>query len=78
MKEITVLAFGAVADVVGKSCFAMNDVASTNELINALEKDFPELKNIRYTLAVNKQTITTPTSLEHNATVALLPPFSGG
>lgn len=77
-KKITVLAFGAITDIIGKNNFAMANVASTEELKQQLETEFPALKSSRYTVAVNKQTVTTSTPLDDNATVALLPPFSGG
>ena len=78
MKEITVLTFGVITEITGKSNFVVNDIASTEELKKDLEAKFPRLKNIDYALAVNKQTIATETVLEAGATVALLPPFSGG
>lgn len=78
MKEINVLLFGAVADIVGKSNFVMPTPSSTDELKEQLEADYPALKNISYVVAVNKQMVTASTALEPNATVALLPPFSGG
>ena len=76
--EITVLTFGVITDIIGKSNFVLAGVASTDELKKSLEEKFPRLKNINYTVAVNKQTVTTQTQFENNATVALLPPFSGG
>lgn len=78
MKEINILAFGAVADIVGKSSFVLPAPSSTDELKEQLETDYPALKNISYAVAVNKQMVTASTALEPNATVALLPPFSGG
>ncbi|GAA4747284.1 MoaD/ThiS family protein [Flavisolibacter ginsenosidimutans] len=78
MKEISVLTFGVITEIIGKSNFVVNDIASTEELKKDLEAKFPRLKSIDYTVAVNKQMITSPTQLENNATVALLPPFSGG
>lgn len=76
--EITVLTFGVITDIVGTTTLVVRDVASTDNLKQKLEEDFPRLKSIRYTVAVNKQMITTSTALDNNATVALLPPFSGG
>lgn len=76
--EITVLTFGVVAEIVGESHLVLTDVASTADVQEKLEAKFPRLKTIRYTLAVDKQMVTTSTKLGHNATVALLPPFSGG
>jgi len=78
MKEITVLTFGAVTDAIGKSNFVVADVQSTGELIQKLEMDYPGLKNLNYAVAVNKQLVSSSTVLEANATIALLPPFSGG
>jgi len=77
MKEITVLTFGSITDIIGKNNFVTN-AASTEELRNELESAFPRLKTIKYAMAVNKQMVTTLTILDANATVALLPPFSGG
>jgi len=78
MKEITVLTFGIITEIIGKSNFVVNDIASTEELKKDLEAKFPRLRNLDYAVAVNKQTITTVTTLEAGSTVALLPPFSGG
>jgi molybdopterin synthase sulfur carrier subunit len=78
MKEITVLTFGIVTEIIGRSSFVMSNVTSTEELKQQLETTFPPLKNINFAIAVNKQMITTPMQLESNATIALLPPFSGG
>ncbi|HET7897206.1 MAG TPA: MoaD/ThiS family protein [Flavisolibacter sp.] len=78
MKQITVLAFGAVSDIIGKKSFTITDVQSTDELKQKLEADYPALKYLRYAVAVDKQLTAASTPLDANATVALLPPFSGG
>ena len=78
MRAITVLAFGAVTDITGKNSFAVHDVKNTTELKAKLEAAYPALKNISYAIAVNRQMVSVPTALEAGATVALLPPFSGG
>jgi molybdopterin synthase sulfur carrier subunit len=75
---MTVLTFGVLTDIIGKSSFAVDAVSTTEELKKKLEIEFPGLKTVNFFIAVNKQMITTPTSLDANATVALLPPFSGG
>ena len=77
MKEITILAFGSITDIIRNSNFLTN-AASTDELRNELESAFPKLKTINYAMAVNKQVVTTSVILDAHATVALLPPFSGG
>jgi sulfur-carrier protein len=78
MKEITVLAFGVVAEIVGKDRFIIGNVSSTDELKQQLETQFPKLKSISFAIAVNKKVISASTPLEVNTTVAILPPFSGG
>jgi molybdopterin synthase sulfur carrier subunit len=78
MKGITVLAFGRVAELTGKSSFVVNDVDSTTQLKQKLEEDYPALKSISFAIAVNKKMATAAMPLDDNATVALLPPFSGG
>lgn len=75
---MTLLTFGVVTDIIGKSCFTVEDVPSTDALKKKLEDQFPGLKTINYAIAVNRQLIKTSTSLDSSATVALLPPFSGG
>lgn len=73
----SILAFGQVAEITG-STFSFDDVADTDTMKLALEKKFPALQHVRYTIAVNKNTITENTSLTETSTIALLPPFSGG
>lgn len=77
-KEITVLAFGVTAEITGERSFVLSGVESTDALTELLEKRFPRLKTVSYAMAVNRQTVTAPAALEAGATVALLPPFSGG
>lgn len=78
MASITVLNFGAVKDVVGKNAIEWNNVSTTEELKQQLEEAYPALKNIAYAMAVDKKMVTTSTPFGDGATVALLPPFSGG
>ncbi|MDH7460935.1 MoaD/ThiS family protein [Chitinophagaceae bacterium 26-R-25] len=74
---LSILAFGQVAEITGMT-FSFDHVSDTNALKLALEKAFPALQHVRYTIAVDKNTITTNTILNENSVVALLPPFSGG
>jgi molybdopterin converting factor small subunit len=74
---LSILAFGQVAEITG-STFSFDRVLDTDALKHALEKTFPSLQHVRYTIAVDKNTITTNTLLKENSVVALLPPFSGG
>ncbi len=76
--EINVLAFGQVVDITGKGSMKISDVKNTDELNQLLVKTFPQLRTIKYLIAVNKKIIRENTILEHEDTIALLPPFSGG
>lgn len=78
MKQIEVLTFGAISDITGKKNFFMNHVDDTQALVKALEQKYPLLKTIQYAIAVDKEVIQENTVLNENATVAILPPFSGG
>lgn len=75
---INVLFFGQVADITGKDILKIPVVKNTNELNQLLEKTYPALKSIKYSIAVNKKVIQENTALHNEDTVAILPPFSGG
>jgi sulfur-carrier protein len=75
--RVEVLFFGKLVDIAGSS-LVINNVASTDELLDQLRLQFPALAAEKYFVAVDKKTITENTSLTDNCTVALLPPFSGG
>ncbi|HVF97745.1 MAG TPA: MoaD/ThiS family protein [Flavisolibacter sp.] len=77
-KQLTVLAFGPVTDVIGSNTMQIDFAPTSEELIHSLEKQFPALVGMSYTVAVNKQIVSGSVALEDGAIVALLPPFSGG
>lgn len=77
MMRVEILFFGKLVDVAGAS-LVMNNVTSTDELLQQLRLQFPALAAEKFIVAVDKKTISTNTSLTDNCTVALLPPFSGG
>lgn len=76
--KINILAFGQLTDVFKKSSWSISDIHSTDELRSNLTMQFPELKTMNYSVAVNKKVIADNTELKDSDTVALLPPFSGG
>ena len=77
MMRVEVLFFGKLVDIAGAS-LTMNDVNTTDELLEQLRLQYPLLAAEKYIIAVDKKTISTNTSLTDTCTVALLPPFSGG
>lgn len=75
--SIKIILFGKLADIAGNSV-AVDGVADTDSLVNALHKQYPAIASAKYLIAVDKQVIKENTSLNNNSIVALLPPFSGG
>lgn len=73
-----VLAFGKIADILRQTEQDIKGPETVAALRIFLEKEYPELKSLRYLIAVDRQTAEEHTPLSENAEVALLPPFSGG
>jgi len=78
LMKVSVLLFGRLADITGKSNIALENVADTDDLNWQLQVLYPELTKLNYLTAVDKEVITENRKLQDNMTVALLPPFSGG
>ena len=76
--SINIIAFGKIAEIIGSAPLTFPHVSSTNELKEFLNVKFPELKKVKYAIALNKKLITTDAAIEVSANIALLPPFSGG
>ncbi|CAN5442487.1 hypothetical protein BH10BAC3_BH10BAC3_09420 [soil metagenome] len=76
--EITIIAFGQIAELTGKSNWVMTGINNTEQLKQSIESANPAIKNINYLVAIDKKIITGNAEIPANATVALLPPFSGG
>jgi sulfur-carrier protein len=77
MMRVEVLFFGKLIEIAGSSVI-LNEVQTTDELLQQLGLQFPALAAENYIVAVDKKTITENTILNDGCTVALLPPFSGG
>ena len=75
--SVKIILFGKLADIAGGSV-SIDNVADTDSLVNVLHKNYPEIANAKYVIAVDKQVITENTVLNKKSMVALLPPFSGG
>lgn len=75
--RVEVLFFGKLVDIAGAS-LVLNDITSTDELLDQLRLQFPALATEKFIMAVDKKTVTANAHLTDNCTVALLPPFSGG
>lgn len=76
--KIKILAFGIIADITGKSEWIMENIQEADELKKHLENEYPRLKNMKYAIAVNMLITSGNFEITDGATVALMPPFSGG
>jgi len=76
--SMNIKVFGQLYDIIGTNSFEMDDVANTDELIQDLQSKYPVLKNVKFKVAVNRNIIQSNTTLQRDAEIALLPPFSGG
>lgn len=76
--EVEVIVFGSLTEIFRTGSLRVKNAADTRELIHELTKQYPELAGVRYTMAVDRKTVSENTVLQEGSVVALLPPFSGG
>ncbi|HET8754031.1 MAG TPA: MoaD/ThiS family protein, partial [Salinimicrobium sp.] len=78
MKNFNIKTFGMLAEKLSASEFKFLYCENSEALRKALEDEYPQLKSLNFSIAVDKQVIQEKTSLNGNEEIALLPPFSGG
>jgi molybdopterin synthase sulfur carrier subunit len=78
LNTIHIKAFGMVAEKIGSAELTLDYLKDSDELLEALRAKFPELKSVKFSLAINKKMITGKQDIPEDAEIALLPPFSGG
>ncbi len=78
MERFKIKAFGMLAEKLPGSEFEFPYYEDSEKLINELQKKYPELQDLKFSLAVDKQLIQQKHRLNGNEEIALLPPFSGG
>ncbi len=80
MKEqnITVRAFGMIAEKIGSGQIQLTGISTIEDLQISLFDQFPDLKNMKFSVAINKQLVSGNQSIPEGSEIALLPPFSGG
>ncbi len=76
--EVNILLFGQIADMVGTQNLKIHDVGSTEDLKCRLVSVYPILKDVIFSVAVNKVIVHNNTILNEGDVVALMPPYSGG
>ncbi|RYZ52625.1 MAG: MoaD/ThiS family protein [Sphingobacteriales bacterium] len=76
--KLKILVFGQLEEAVGQKVIEMEPVTDTSELKRQLYRQFPALGSEVFRMAVNADIISSDIPLPSGATIALLPPFSGG
>ncbi len=76
--KITVRAFGMIAEKIGSGQIQLLGISSIEELRNSLFNQFPDLQNMKFSIAINKQLASGDAPIPEGSEIALLPPFSGG
>jgi molybdopterin converting factor small subunit len=77
-KQMNIMVFGQLEDITGASIISIDEVKDTEQLLNALNIRFPQLKEKKMLIAVDQKIIQENTVINDQSAVALLPPFSGG
>jgi len=73
-----VLSFGQITDITGHTSLVVEPLPDTDTLNAFLQTRYPDLRQKKYVIAVDKKVIRENTPLHAASVVALLPPFSGG
>lgn len=77
--KIKLLYFAQVSEKLGLSSEEISfDGSNSDELLNHLNEKYPDLKELKFKIAVDQTLINTTTELKDGVEVALLPPFAGG
>ncbi len=76
--RINLLSFGSLTEIVESGLINDNDLTDSDALKDYLLKNYPEIADKKFVMAINKTVIRENTNLTDLDTVAILPPFSGG
>ncbi len=77
-QKISVRAFGMIAEKIGSGQIQLTGISTVEELRDSLFEKFPDLKNMKFSIAINKQLVSGNAPIPADSEIALLPPFSGG
>jgi molybdopterin synthase sulfur carrier subunit len=73
-----VKAFGMIAEKIGTDSIQVVGIETIDELKSYLTMLFPNLKGMKFSIALDKKIIQNTCAIPSGSEVALLPPFSGG
>lgn len=73
-----IIAFGVAARIIGAPRITWPYISDTQTLRTELIRRYPGLRNVPFVLAVNKDLSPEDHAIPPGATVAVMPPYSGG
>lgn len=76
--KINVLFFGILSEITKKQNLELADIVNLRALQSYLWKTYPEIKDMDYRFAINKEIVDGKVEFKDGDEVALLPPFAGG
>lgn len=76
--QVKILLFGHLAELTGENSIVVDNINDTDQLVQWVQKRYPQLAGVPFAVAVEMNFITENTELQDNNTIALLPPYSGG
>ncbi len=76
--EIEIISFGQITEFINNQKVEVDGISDTDAFKQYLEDRFPTLKDMKYKLALNKNIVQQNTEITNQATIAIMPPFSGG
>lgn len=77
-ETIDIIAFGVAARILGAPKITWPYIGDIEELRTALIRRYPGLRNVPFILAVNKDIRPDDQQIPPGATIAIMPPYSGG
>lgn len=73
-----ILLFGNIAEKIGSSQIFLENIENTQHLKEKLYEKYPFLKDMIFSIIIDRKTLQEDTPLLPHQEIALLPPFSGG
>lgn len=70
--------FGMIAEKIGSDSFEVVGIGTIEDFRIYLNEQFPDLRNMKFSIAVDKQIVHDACEISEGSELALLPPFSGG
>lgn len=76
--KMDILVFGQLQEITGTHTLNIQEAGDTTQLSNLLFERYPRLRDVKFAIAVDRQIVAGGAPIKPNASIALLPPFSGG